>query len=403
MKKNFTSLSLSVFVTSFLLLLAFIIPSLAKAQPVSQTFNASGTYVVPAGYTVSVVIQAWGGGGGGGINANGAKGGGAGGSYASSTITLSQGSYAVTVGSGGAPGVNGGNSSFATLVIAQGGGAANDGVGGAAGSSVGSTGIIVIESAAGLSKDNNDGGAGGNAAHGGGAGGAGGIANNGSGSSGSAPGGGGGGKAGPGSGGVSGSGANGRVIITVNSLLASGFSNIKAYEHQQGVQIDWAVSSEANIDKYLVERSANGTQFTVIGNVAARNLSSQASYNFYDATPLAGVNYYRIKSQGVDGRSTYSTIIRLNRDKSSGEFTVYPNPVVNRIVSIQSADLAKGHYYLKLCNAAGPEVYSTILMHNGGAINQTIQLPAGIKAGMYTIQLTGEGTSRIMNKLVVVQ
>jgi Secretion system C-terminal sorting domain len=398
MKKFFTLLSVPI-----LLFLSSFIPSFAIAQPVSQTFDASGTYIVPAGYTVSVVVQAWGGGGGGGVNTNGAKGGGAGGSYASSTLTLSPGSYVVTVGAGGAPGVNGGSSGFTSLVIAQGGGAANDGVGGAAGSSVSSTGTIVIESSAGLSKENNDGGSGGNAAYSGGAGGAGGIANNGSGSSGIAPGGGGGGKAGPGGGGVSGSGANGRVTVTLNTVLASGFSNIVAYDYLQGIQIDWTVNSEANIDQYQVERSANGTQFTAIGKVTARNASSPANYNFYDVAPLAGINYYRVRSRGVDGRSTYSTIIRINRDKSSGEFTIYPNPVQNGIVAIQSAGLAKGRYYLKILNMAGPAVYSSEFVHNGGAINQTIQLPAGIKAGIYTIQLTGDGASRIISKLVVVQ
>ncbi|GAB3946487.1 hypothetical protein GCM10028805_17090 [Spirosoma harenae] len=39
-------------------------PILTLGQPTSQTLNASGTYVVSAGYTSVVKVEAWGGGGG---------------------------------------------------------------------------------------------------------------------------------------------------------------------------------------------------------------------------------------------------------------------------------------------------------------------------------------------------
>lgn len=403
MKKKFTFLLMAPpFFLPLLFLSASFFPKSATGQPVSQTFNTSGTYVVPAGYTVSVIVEAWGGGGGGGTTTSGAKGGGAGGAYASSTLTLSSGSYTVVVGTGGAPGVNGGNSGFGIYVIAEGGGAAFGVSGGAAGSSTGSTGTIVVESIGGLAKIDNDGGAGGSGARGGGAGGAGGVANNGSGISGTAPGGGGGGKAGPGSGGVSGNGADGRVIVTVNMVLAVSFSNIKAYEKQNGVQIDWTVNSEGNLDKYQVERSTDGINFMVIGSVAARNLSSVTTYNYLDAYPFANVGYYRIRSVSADGRSTFSQIIKINLNKNVTEFSIYPNPVANGYVSFQSANLAKGNYSLKLVNAACQQVYTAGFVHSGGAVNQTIQLPVTTRAGMYSIQLTNE-VARVMSKVIMIQ
>lgn len=392
----------SPFLFSLLFLSVNVISQSAMAQPASQTFNSSGTYVVPAGYTVSAVIQAWGGGGGGGSNTDGAKGGGGGGSYASSVLTLSAGSYTVTVGVGGAPGSNGGSSSFSNTVIAEGGGAAIGASGGSSGSSTGSTGTIVIESISGMGKNGDNGGAGGAGANGGGAGGAGGVANDGSGSTGTAPGGGGGGKAGPGGLGISGNGAAGRVVVTINMVLAVNFSVIKAYEKQNGVQIDWTVNSESNLEKYQVERSADGINFNTIGNVVSRNVSAETSYAYLDVSPMPNIGYYRIRSVSFDGKATFSHTIKISLNKSDKTFSIYPNPAVaGGFVSMQSADLAKGAYSLQLLNAAGLQISTARFVHNGGAVNQSIQLPAAI-AGIYSIQLTTE-TARVMSKIIMVQ
>src|SRR5688572_17345624 len=88
--------------TALLTLILFSAPIFS--QPTSQTFNTSGNYIVPAGYSATVTIEVWGGGGGGGPNISGVRAGGGGGAYASSTLSLGPGSYPVTVGTGGSVG-----------------------------------------------------------------------------------------------------------------------------------------------------------------------------------------------------------------------------------------------------------------------------------------------------------
>jgi len=86
--------------------------------------TTSNAFVVAAPAVVSVLVV--GGGGGGGLSCG--SGGGAGGALVT-TVALAPGTYAVTVGAGGAgstnganQGVNGGNSAFAALVAVGGGG-----------------------------------------------------------------------------------------------------------------------------------------------------------------------------------------------------------------------------------------------------------------------------------------
>ena len=197
-------------------------------------------------------------------------------------------------------------------------------------------------------------------------------------------------------------GANGRVIVTVNTVLPVKLSNIKAFEKQTGVQIEWTAYSEENLSKYQIERSVNGSLFTAIGEVTARNSLSETKYDFFDSNPLQGVNFYRIKSIDIDAKYGFSNIVKINLDKRVKDVTIYPNPVIGGYVSFQSADLSKGNYSVKVFNTAGQQVYKQRFTHSGGAIGQTIHLPAGIKSGMYSMQLENDAV-KVMSKIFMIQ
>ncbi len=412
MKKNYFSITL------LLILLHFF----SNAQPVSQTFNASNTYTVPAGYSAVVTIQAWGGGGsgGGGAAGNGDRGGGGGGAYASTTgITLVAGSYTVTVGIGGvAPaasgaGQNGGTTTFftgGTNVVAAGGTAGSNAGspagGGAGGTVAGSTGTIRFAGGAGGGRasgaGNGGGGGGGSAlttANGGngalstnnvggvagtgtGNGGTGG-ANNGVGINGFAPGGGGGGK---GTGGAnSGNGAAGRVIVTVTTVLPIDFTYFNASKNNGFNTLTWQASCNSSQAIFEVERSADGRNFTPINTITATQARCTEPFAYIDNNTLTGVIYYRIKSIDDNGRAKYSAIIKLNGlQKDMRLVAVLPNPVSN---------LSQ----LNITTAKRDKVELTVISMEGKLVQRsTVQLQAGssiinldvanLHAGVYIIK-----------------
>ena len=94
-----------------------------------ETFPSDGTWTKPSSGTF-VIIMAWGGGGGGSYRFAGNAGGGGGACalYITPLSSLSNATYAVTVGTGGAgatgnnsSGGSGGNSSFGSILTAYGG------------------------------------------------------------------------------------------------------------------------------------------------------------------------------------------------------------------------------------------------------------------------------------------
>ena len=404
-----------IYSTSLLFSFLFFICALVGSSqaPTSQTFNASGTYTINPGYSAVVTIEAWGGGAGGGSGAA-ERGGGGGGAYASTTTTLTAGSYTVTVGTGGAVGVAGGNSSFAATVIAAGGLSTTTITGGAGGTVAGSTGTIRFA-----------GGAGGNGATGGGAkggGGGGGSANPGSNGgvggdgtnnptnlggaggtgtgaggrgadgdgtpdavAGTAPGGGGGGRGS--AGGTSQAGAAGRVVVTVSSVLPVRLKTFKAIKKTNSVDLEWNSESEANLNSYIIEKSTDGVNFSALNSIAARNSSNSETYKYTDAAGNANVMYYRIAMTELDGKVTFSRIVKVESTSKGTQLQVYPNPVRGGIVNFITPQLAKGVYSVEVFNNSAQVVYKMRYTHSGGALSQSIQLPESLKPGIYSIHI----------------
>ena len=73
------------------------------------------------------------------------------------------------------------------------------------------------------------------------------------------------------------------------------------------ILLDWSVASAINFDKYGIERSADGKNFTSLGEIKSKT-NLKADYTFQDEKPLIGTNYYRLKMVDTDGKTRYSKI-----------------------------------------------------------------------------------------------
>lgn len=182
------------------------------------------------------------------------------------------------------------------------------------------------------------------------------------------------------------------AISKTTAPLPVNFGNVKAVQQSTGIRIDWSNLTERNVLNYSVERSADGRSFTAIGDVNARlNNGEKAEYSFFDATPVRGVNYYRIKSAENDGRSKFSIVVKV--DISDGQTTVvvlYPNPIVKgQQLSLQATSLAKGTYTIRVVNMQGQQIVNQVFVHQGGAITEAVQMPANTQAGTYQLIISG--------------
>ncbi|MEO7049863.1 MAG: choice-of-anchor tandem repeat GloVer-containing protein, partial [Ferruginibacter sp.] len=122
----------------------------------------------------------------------------------------------------------------------------------------------------------------------------------------------------------------GGLVELKNTTLAIKLQSFTAQQHLHTSLLNWQTINEINTSHFIVQRSANGTTFTNIGSVDSRNTPGAHDYSLTDARPVDGVNFYRLQMVDNDGKTTYSSIIKIVfADKN--ELQVFPNPAKNII------------------------------------------------------------------------
>ena len=115
--------------------------------------------------------------------------------------------------------------------------------------------------------------------------------------------------------------------------------------------------------------------------MAALNNSGRNNYTFTDIQPLNGVNYYRLKQTDIDGRFTFSPVIRNSANGSGLIFSISPNPAKEVINIIYTG--RKEAVTIRIYDAQGSLVKQQ---------TQRNQLPVKVEinqlsAGLYFIEL----------------
>lgn len=149
------------------------------------------------------------------------------------------------------------------------------------------------------------------------------------------------------------------------------------------VQLSWMTSAELNNDFFTVERSAEGSDWTVVTTVQGAGNSSEAiTYHSNDEFPLSGDSYYRLKQTDFDGQYSYSVVRAIKRDAPKEPLMVYPNPTANQ-VTLQGPMLSSNE--VRVFDVRGVEVSSQISYQNSGTTALTLDL-SKLPTGMYIIQ-----------------
>ncbi len=176
--------------------------------------------------------------------------------------------------------------------------------------------------------------------------------------------------------------------VTVTNSLPLNLVSLKVYQSGNEILLDWITSSEMDLEKYEVEKSKDGINFSTIGAVAARGNSSVLIYNWPDVHPFTGDNFYRLKMIDKNGQVRYSPVVKVSIG-SKGEFIkVNPNPVTDKTLGLQLNNLSKGRYQLMLYDSKGHNLFSRSIDHIGGSQSLSIQLPSLISSGIYRLRMT---------------
>ncbi|MDB5246247.1 MAG: type sorting protein [Segetibacter sp.] len=191
-------------------------------------------------------------------------------------------------------------------------------------------------------------------------------------------------------------------VAAVNSTRVSAqLANFEAKQKGNRVQLLWTALSESNMNFHEIQKSSNGSSFSAIGTVPAQNNAAPYGYTFTDATPVAGDNYYRLRSVDKRGDVTFSNILRVDNGFRRNDLVVLPNPVTNGVMNLQLSNFSSGKYNISLYSNAGQKIFARSMNFSDGSSTETINLPTNISRGTYFLQVT-DGLNRI-NRQVLLQ
>ncbi len=188
-----------------------------------------------------------------------------------------------------------------------------------------------------------------------------------------------------------------RIIIAPSTVVPVTFANIKAYEKNKDIMVEWTVQNELNIVRYEVEKSIDGVSFNSIGNVTARG--GNVSYNLPDEDPVTGNNYYRIRSVDNAGNVKYSRIVNIIIGKGKPSISVYPNPVTDGTINVVFNNMKAGLYTARLYNSVGQPIFEKLLTNNQSNTAETIVAGKKLAKAVYQLEVTDQDGNKKIFKL----
>jgi hypothetical protein len=189
-------------------------------------------------------------------------------------------------------------------------------------------------------------------------------------------------------------------FISVNSLIVLPvrlLSFTGKCDHNK-IALTWSAASEMNNDYFTIEQSAEGTEWKVAGTKKSAGNSAVAQQYSFTAEASAGeFSYFRLKQTDVDGKSTYSEILRVDNCRvNATAVDIYPNP--------SNGASLYGRINLKANEAYTIEVFDNLgkMVYRGGSVQPAfaVSFPHILPSGTYYARFYSANFSTVKSILV---
>ena len=180
-----------------------------------------------------------------------------------------------------------------------------------------------------------------------------------------------------------------RFMITFKQVPPMRFTNITAVRNADNTAtIQWNTENENNINYYTIEHSVDAINFiSVTQQLPTANNFGNPYYNFLHAGAVAGNNWYRVKSNAINGSSQYTSIVKVGAVAivEMPSISINPNPATDGIVNVYFTNKPTGDYQIKISNNLGQTLHVETIHLQITNLQKTIKLNAAIGSYQITI------------------
>lgn len=196
-------------------------------------------------------------------------------------------------------------------------------------------------------------------------------------------------------------GVNGTVLKTTNGggvlPVELAYFNAKTYGEEK-VLLNWQTTSELNNNGFEIQWSRTGETWQKIAFINGQgNTHQRVDYSFTHHSPLAGINYYRLKQIDFDGTFSFSAVEVVNFEPTDKGILVYPNPTKNQEIFVALAGETSAIAAYKILTVNGDLLQDGRLI---GANEAPVQIALHYEQGVYFLQIVN-GDSTITKRIVI--
>ncbi len=173
--------------------------------------------------------------------------------------------------------------------------------------------------------------------------------------------------------------------IFAASLLPATFLKYNATYSNNNTLVTWSTAKEVQVSEYEIDRSADGSVFTSLGDVNPNNGSGVYSYQFTDNHPPKGWSYYKIVIIDQDGKKQYSPVFKAFDNPGGLAVTKVISQPAQVILELQNSTAQNAG--LQVLSSTGMLVQKASKYIDAGSSNLTINT-LSLGAGIYYIRLT---------------
>lgn len=201
---------------------------------------------------------------------------------------------------------------------------------------------------------------------------------------------------------TSASAAPNRFFITFKKVAR--FTQIRAENAGSDVAVKWTVENADMVDRYEVERSANGVDFVKVGEKQVlANADRPGLLDCIDNDVAPGVYYYRVKAVSTNYKAEeYSETVMVKVIRNKGVMYVYPNPVTSNVIGLKmNMQMPEGLYTIRLLGANGQALITKQLQHSRATATELISYPSSVGDGTYQLEVTGPDKNKSFITIVI--
>lgn len=181
------------------------------------------------------------------------------------------------------------------------------------------------------------------------------------------------------------------------SVVPVTLTYFKGNVENNDAHLAWETATELNNAGFDIEKSTDGVHFSSIGFVKGNgNSFTQKTYSFIDNN-FTKTAYYRLNQHDFDGKTTYSSIVSLQKEGKGNTVKIYPNPISTQSdLTIEFSEKVENSLNIDVVDVQGRILYKN--QSEKGI--ESLKIPVGNFArGMYFLRLTN-GTKTEISKFI---